>query len=918
MPAASLPLPEAGAVAGVNAPPAASRAVQPVVKAQSAAVQAPRAQAAKEVQAMSAQVGQALETVGQVSEAGAETAHGLGQDLQTILTQDGVEAAQDESLLPSVAGFGDFHNGRQLGRAAGQEIGASVSEYNSRFSVPAAQESEAPVSEPVQKDRGPVWPRFLAAGLALLPGVFLGWPLIAGGALYAGAAVAAASLTLSVLPFMGENTPKLLRSTPGAALFGLGALTTGLAVVSGLSLWAGPLVMLGGWGLVRYGRSESVHDRYDRAEALSAFFGGLGAAALAGLVLTSPAGWLALGLKVLSTAAASLLLMHLPSWVGHGVVSVFFSAYQGANGIHRVMSAVRHDTVLYDRLVRFTKGQLESSPWNAVWLAALWVPLWIAEGVKALLGLAVSLAVSAMQAPVLFLWGSAHELAAESSAAKFFAEWAHFMFDNVQNGKQALFNRAEALLLGHANSTSKLVSLPASLGINLLQLGWLAYALAGTPVLGLVGFVRAFSRMSAPYDSKRHDPERLRYNRDDRPGEKPQEPTDPDQPEKPSKPSLMPRLIASAMALLPAYFIGWPMLATLGPVFGGMFLATTLSLAALPFMPASTPKRIKELPGHLLTMQGVFMLIGQYLFFEVAPAAAAAALALPLSPALWMAALGIVGGWGLKRYLGKAAEKASGTSVDDPEYIGAFFAAAALAAGMGLTFLGTAGWLALGVKALAVLTSPLLLMHLPRWIWTGLRTVVEGPFVSAKGFYKLLNFWEKDTDFYRNMKRHASYWLDKTVWNGSWLSVLWVPTWAVQLTEFALAGALGLAMGVLRAPFNFAWGALAEYAPESAATRFFSAFVRTWTSYSEGKQSKAGFDGFARSFIRGMDAAHPVSHRPTFGAAFSMLGARIDQALWLLGTVLTLPLLLLYALYEGGKHALKGQTSDEDRSGHYY
>ena len=50
--------------------------------------------------------------------------------------------------------------------------------------------------------------------------------------------------------------------------------------------------------------------------------------------------------------------------------------------------------------------------------------------------------------------------------------------------------------------------------------------------------------------------------------------------------------------------------------------------------------------------------------------------ALAKTSAFRMAALSIVGGWGLARYLGTTAtDGKSSYSADDPEYIGAFFAA---------------------------------------------------------------------------------------------------------------------------------------------------------------------------------------------------------------------------------------------------
>ena len=370
-----------------------------------------------------------------------------------------------------------------------------------------------------------------------------------------------------------------------------------------------------------------------------------------------------------------------------------------------------------------------------------------------------------------------------------------------------------------------------------------------------------------------------------------------------------PRFLAAGLALLPAVFIGWPLLAMMGPI-GAINIALTLSLTALPFIPASAPKRLRQSPGFLLMAQGLAALAGMYLFFTIGPVQVGL---LTQLNEFAMAALGILGGWGLERYLGKASEAGgSRISLDDPEFIGAFFAATAAGAAIGLTLLGLQGLLPLGVKALAYATSPLLLMHLPKWVGTGLLRALKGPAVSARHFHRFLSFWEGDTGFHKNMSKHARYWLDKSVWNGAWLSSIWAPTWGVQLAEVMLSGALGLALGVLRSPFNFAWGALAEAAPKSGLTRFFSAFVRTWTDVMEGRGVKARFDRAMAPFIEGMSASALPSGRPTVGAASNLLAAKTVQLAWLIGMVLLSPALLFYSLLKGIQHAFWGQTGSDD------
>lgn len=811
-----------------------------------------------------------------------------GQEAALSASGDFLDDAVQGPVLGLQSGMGWS---RQLARPAGQEIADAVRSYNERVSAPAPQLSTV---EPARAGRrSPLVPRLIASGLALLPAALLGVPLMAAGSLLAGGALVASSLALSVLPFMNERTVLAVRSLPGAALFSLGAITLGAGVLSGTGLWMGALVTLGGWGLWRYGRSESVKHSYEEAEALSAFFGALGAAAGAGLVLLSPAGWLAGALTWLAYPVSALLLMHLPSWVGNGIVAVFFSARQSVRGMGRVMFSLRNDTVLRDRLESFTKKHLSRSPWNAVWLAGVWIPVWLSDLGQFALTLAGGLAVSAMQAPVMFLWGVSHELAREAKVTRFLAAWAHFAFDNAQGSKKTVYNRIAAPLASAANSKNKLTSLPAGAAMRLAQWAWLAYAVVGTPVLLLAGFIRAFSKTGEAYEPKKHDPDYLRVSTDDKIGAEPA-PEEPEDPSKPVKDPAAPKIIASAIALLPAYFIGLPLLASAGPVLGGIYLVSVAALAAMPFMPESTPKLVRQLPGFLLAGLGLTM----FYLMPVIPFTLAGGLALLKTNAFWLAAVAALSGWGLVRYAGKAG-KSDGRrySVDDPEYIGAFFGALGVGTGVGIALSGLSGFLPMGLTALAYLTSPLLLMHLPHWIWAGAWKAVKGPGESARAFHDVLGFWHSETKFHANLKRHARYWLDKSVWNGAWLSLLWVPTWGVMAAEFVLSLGLGLAMGVLRAPFNFIAGAARELSPDSRLTKFLEGFAKGTFKRMEGN-----FDLFKREtapLVPMMDESDPVSGRPTAKAFAVSAVLRLAQFAWLARMAFLWPAALLLALNDG-------------------
>jgi hypothetical protein len=873
----------------------------------SAPVQGPAA-AKQAMNGMTAEVGEALEAAGDISEAKTESAHGLGAKLDTIITRTAQASASEGTLIPSSARFGDLSAGRL---AAPQE--------SSPVEVSPAPETEpaAPQTEPQApwSRKQPLGPRLIASALALLPAALLGWPLLAAGAVYAGGAVIASSVLLAALPFMGDRTPKFIRAIPGFALVGVGGLTVFNALTGGTGLWIGALATLGGWGLIRYGLGKTVmNGRYDDLLALSAYFGGIGAVGGAALALMGPAGWIATALSVLAYPTAALLLMHLPGWVGSGITGTLYSIKGSLRGMSRIMGAAFRDTPMLKRLEKFSERHLGVSKWNAVWLAGLWIPVWVLQIAAYVTGIAAGLVITAMQAPFLFIWGASHHLAKDSKVTKFFAAATHFMFDNVQGAKKALFNKAEALLLKGAVSQSKAVSIPATFGIYLLSAAAAVVGVLATPVLALGGIATAFGKTSETYSPSKHDPFSLRVDTDDEPGDQPQEPTDPDQPAPPKGSTMVPRLIAAGIALLPAVFLGWPLFLA-SPVVGVFYGAVTLSLAVLPFVPSSSAKVVRILPGVLMMMQGVLI---PYLTFMVAPVGfGALLLATAKTNAFWMSVVNVLGGWGLIRFLGRKAEdgKDADFSMDSGERIGVYFGALALMTGAGIVFSGAAGLVPTVLTAGAYLLSPLLLMHLPKPIFSGLGAVFVRMWHSVGASYDLLSAWTRDTKFYRNLRKHASYWLDKSVWNGAWLSVIWVPLWLSQLTEFVIAGALGLALGVIRAPLNFLWGLSHEIAPASRATRFFSSTARTWESMVEGETAQAFFKHYTRGFLKGMDSqsTNPTG-RPTLGAFFSFLMFRLGQAFHLMKTAVLLPFALVFSLIMGVVNAVKGKpdTRNDD------
>jgi hypothetical protein len=217
---------------------------------------------------------------------------------------------------------------------------------------------------------------------------------------------------------------------------------------------------------------------------------------------------------------------------------------------------------------------------------------------------------------------------------------------------------------------------------------------------------------------------------------------------------------------------------------------------------------------------------------------------------------------------------------DDASELGAFFGALGASIGVGAAWMGLSGpwgWAALG---LAAATSPFLLMHLPSWVGSGIRGALRGMADSIGDYAKAFGFWREDTKFMSNLRRHADYWLSKTYWNGVWLSVIWVPTGLVTAAECALAAALGLAAGVVRAPLAFLASATKSVKPFGRAAIFFAAALEGWRASAEG--SKALLDSLVSPFKSAIDEASPVTGRPTFKAAAALLGARFAQLGWLI------------------------------------
>ena len=835
-----------------------------------AAAVSPQVSPSAALQPVAQEVSASLEAAGEIGSASPSSLGGLGRRLEAALSGAPALPASDD-LAASLSGrMGELApRGALLARPAGDLI--------RRAEVPSSVENHPSAPAP-RGPNAPFWPKLISSVLALAPAVFLGWPLLAAGSTLLGGLVLAGSLALAVMPFLGEASPKALKSLPGFAVAGLGVA----ALASGL-YWPGAFAAVGGWALLRYGLGKSKVAQHGALESLSAYFCGVATLTLVAAAAATPAGWAAAALPYIAYPVSSLLWLHLPSWVGEGFGNAIAGVLIGARGLLRVMTAVHRDTVLLDRLAEFTGRYWTQSKWNAVWLAVIWTPIVLVEAFKRLVAGVLGVYIAGVQAPVNFLWGAFSRLFPAGKAMVYFAEASRFVFDNLQNGKVARFNPLEVKLLPLANSPKLVSRILGSISLTALQFGWALYALAAAPLLSVAGLIAAFGRMTS-YDAQRHDPSSLHINTKDSPGEKPSDPSQPVPPTAPGKAPFAPKLIAMALTLLPAVYFGLPLVTALS-VKALLYAALMLPLAAMPFMGARTPSLLKSLPGRALVWNGLFLLLSGH--------------------AIIAGAIAALGGWGFSRYVA-LRDGGKARSFDDASELGAFFGALGSAVAIGAAWMGLMGpwgWTALGFAAL---TSPLLLIHLPGWVFSGLHGAFKTLPKAVRAWYGTLSFWAHDGEFLTNLGSHASYWLKKTYWNGVWLSAIWVPTGLVLAAEFLLSLALGALTGLMRAPFGFLAGAFEEAKPDGKAAVFFREAAAGWLAAAEG--SKPLLDKMVRPFKAAMGEASAVSGRPTLKAVGALFLARLGQILWLAGVLLMTVsgAALVVGLIRGLKAALAG------------
>lgn len=260
------------------------------------------------------------------------------------------------------------------------------------------------------------------------------------------------------------------------------------------------------------------------------------------------------------------------------------------------------------------------------------------------------------------------------------------------------------------------------------------------------------------------------------------------------KPPFFARLTASAMALGPAAYFGWPLVAAGAWIPGGLLIAAGLGLAAMPWLKPSTSKFVLAAPGVAIAALG-----------------AVAALTLPG----WGMAVGglvVLSGWGFERFARGLRKRPSAS-----EQMSAIFGALSATAAAGFVLTGAAGWVALGLTGLSSLFAARLLAELPEWVYEGVGQTFRGAWRGIQGAHQVLGSIRKDTVLYDRLVRLTERQVKQFGWfSWIWLAGLWAPALLSEAIMFAASVVAGLYLAVIQAPILFAWGAFNEVKDKGA------------------------------------------------------------------------------------------------------
>lgn len=903
----------------------------------------PAAQAAKSVAAKSAAVAETLGQVGEISRAPATDAFGAGHRIQDELFGSrsrlggplGAVSAQGFAGALSAPGEGSTLYAKPAGK---DSIAAAAEEHFGGGPIEPPSDGGdnnggAPRGE--GPENAPLALRLASFGITLAPTATLAWAIVAAGAMLPGAAIALTGLFVASMAFMTDSTPKAIRAIPGV---GIGLLGAGLLASLAFTAFTWPaalmgaVAVLGGWGFVRFA-TEDKKGRYSSTkEILSTFVGALAAVSGVGLILLAPGGLIAGGLTMVSGVFSLALLAHLPGWVGEGIESAVRGIGMSFKDVYRVLTSIRHDTLIYARLKEYTWASIKVDSWSVLSLGLLvWLPIGAAELVQLALTGVAGLALGAARAPLMLFWGFAHKLGEKSWATRFFAGWARAQF-SMQ--KDATFNTLAKKLVPYADSEKPWVSWPAAVVLRLLQLGWLVATVAMVPVQLVVGFFKGLKSASLPYDAKLHNPGSFRLDKDtlDRDSHSVPEPK--------VGQARVAKLLATGIGAVPLWLYGLP-LAVGGGALGWLMLLMSAGIAAMPLMPKSArfPNVIRKLPALLMMIAGGWSIWG------------GATLILAGMPAWWLvatAAFALASGFGLYNLIDKVRDpKDREYRLSEPEYTLGYAGALGIATALTVQLLGLGGALGLGLTIGGLALSSFVLAHLPKWLWKGVGVALRGIPHGISSVIEVMDFGRKDTRFHRNLK---AYYSAKTEKNFMWGSLFLVP-WALQMTAWILDKAIGVVVGLasaaVRAPSLWLWGmayGIHQQAvdrwheggeqgprPVGKANKFWAGFNRWLIENAEGSKEKV-FDPKVKTLkdqmnamVGGKDTLDENGYEqqsvsgegrlPTRGAFWAYAKARVVQLYWLLRTVLLLaltPLLWLPALYFGWRNAVAPEEAPKE------
>ena len=366
------------------------------------------------------------------------------------------------------------------------------------------------------------------------------------------------------------------------------------------------------------------------------------------------------------------------------------------------------------------------------------------------------------------------------------------------------------------------------------------------------------------------------------------------------------------VGLAPLYFFAAPLM-TVG-LMGYGAIAAIAAIGVMPIMPAAgIHEQIRKFPGSLLFYVGLFGLIG---------AVKALLAGLPgMGPIIAVSMLALFSGIGLRAMISSLQNpRTKQYELNEAPYIGGFAAAVAIAASLSAALLGMTGTVPTVLMIGAFLLSPLLLYHLPGYLWSGIASALSGFPKSMALIYDVLRFYRHEAHFLRNMSSWFGYWTRQSRWYAPMFIIPWTLMGAAWLAEAALAVAFGAVVALARAPSRFMWGASRrKYIDDQAKLpegergrvenawwpRFWGGFNNFLVEQAEGSKERI-FDRSVKFLIPTINEKSAKTSRPTFAALAALSLARLGQFYWLARTawmLLWLPLLAIPAALEGRRAA---------------